>query len=93
MKHEALAQEIYEQEDILCELSPYILTGEEALKLHPIYYDLVEHYFIIYDPDGLIAHYQFDQKNLIPVGSTESAAEQYVGMQLINIGYPGGVNL
>ena len=37
MRHEVLAQAIFEQEEILCELSPYILSREEALKIHPIY--------------------------------------------------------
>ncbi|MCL6611614.1 MAG: nucleotidyltransferase domain-containing protein [Peptococcaceae bacterium] len=54
MKHEGLAQKLYEQEDILVDLSPYILTREEALKVHPLYFDLVEHHFIIYDPDHII---------------------------------------
>lgn len=55
MKHEALAQELYEREDVSCELSPYILTREEALRLQPVYYDLAEHCLVIYDPEGLIA--------------------------------------
>ncbi|MBC7105270.1 MAG: nucleotidyltransferase domain-containing protein, partial [Firmicutes bacterium] len=55
MKHEPLAQELYEREDLSCELSPYILTRQEALKLHPIYYDLAEHCVVICDPEGLIA--------------------------------------
>ncbi|WP_313885464.1 nucleotidyltransferase domain-containing protein [Desulfallas sp. Bu1-1] len=54
MKHEKIAQKLYEQEDILIELSPYILTREEALKVHPIYFDLVEHHHIIYDPENII---------------------------------------
>jgi len=55
MKCEPLAQEIYAEEDILCELSPYILSREEALKMQPVYYDLAEHHMIVYDPAGLIA--------------------------------------
>lgn len=55
MKHEVLAQKLYEQEDIHLELSPYILTRAEALKMHPLYFDLVEHHCIIYDPDHIIA--------------------------------------
>lgn len=56
MKYEVLAQALYEEADILCELSPYILSREEAMKMQPIYYDLVENHLIIYDPAGLIAH-------------------------------------
>ncbi|BAF58617.1 hypothetical membrane protein [Pelotomaculum thermopropionicum SI] len=55
MKYEHLAQEIYEKDDILCELSPYILSRDEALRLQPLYYDLVQHHLVVYDPEGLIA--------------------------------------
>lgn len=55
MKHEKLAQKLYEQEDIFIELSPYILSREEALKVHPIYFDLVEYHHLIYDPEHIIA--------------------------------------
>lgn len=54
MKYEELAQELYERDDILCELSPYILTRQEALKLQPIYYDLAEHHVVLYDPEGVL---------------------------------------
>lgn len=54
MKHEKLAQKLYEQEDVFIELSPYILTREEAMKVHPIYFDLVEYNYIIYDPENII---------------------------------------
>jgi len=56
MKHDALAQELYEQEGVLCELSPYILMKDEARFVHPIYYDLVEHHVIVHDPHGLLDH-------------------------------------
>ncbi len=55
MAHEGTAQALYEQEDILIELSPYILTREEAKKVHPVYFDLVEHNCVVYDPDGIIS--------------------------------------
>lgn len=94
MKHEALAQELYEQEEILCELSPYILTREEALKLQPIYYDLVEHHLILYDPEGLIARI---------IGSTRKLLERLEGRKtshsntwewsLEKTGFPGGIDL
>jgi predicted nucleotidyltransferase len=54
MKHEPLAQELYEEEDLLCELSPYILSRKEALKMQPVYFDLADNHLIIYDPAGLI---------------------------------------
>lgn len=94
MKHESLAQEIYEQEDILCELSPYILTREEALKLHPIYYDLVEHHFVIYDPASLIARIiQETRKILRQSGARKVRRNNTWEWQTVNIGYPGGINL
>jgi hypothetical protein len=62
---ESLAQELYEEEDILCELSPYILSKEESLKFQPIYFDLVEHNKIVYDPEGIISHIIESTKNLM----------------------------
>ena len=55
MKHEALAQKMYEEEGISCDLSPYILSRTEALTLQPVYYDLADHHIIVYDPEGLLA--------------------------------------
>jgi len=55
MKHELLAQEIFEKEEILYELSPYILGTNEALKMQPIYYDLIENHIIIYDSVQIIS--------------------------------------
>ncbi|HHW01862.1 MAG TPA: nucleotidyltransferase domain-containing protein [Thermoanaerobacterales bacterium] len=62
---ESLAQQLYEEEDILCELSPYILSKEESLKFHPIYFDLVEHNKVVYDPEGIISHIIESTKNLM----------------------------
>ncbi|HHV61198.1 MAG TPA: nucleotidyltransferase domain-containing protein [Firmicutes bacterium] len=56
LKHEDLAQRLYDEEDILCELSPYILTETEALKVQPIYFDLVAHHIVVSDPKGIIGH-------------------------------------
>ncbi len=53
---ESFAQGLYEEDDILCELSPYILSKEESLRFQPIYFDLVEHNRIVYDSQGIIAH-------------------------------------
>ncbi len=55
MKHEKLAQELYEQDGILCDLSPYILSRSEAAYVQLIYYDFVEHHVIVSDPFNLIA--------------------------------------
>ncbi|WP_422444838.1 nucleotidyltransferase family protein [Thermoanaerobacterium sp. DL9XJH110] len=62
---ESLAQKLYEEEDILCELSPYILSKEESLKFHPIYFDLVEYNKVVYDPEGIISHIIESTKNLM----------------------------
>ncbi len=56
LKHESLAQELYEQEGIICEISPYILMRQEAHVVHPVYYDLASHHVIVHDPYGLIGH-------------------------------------
>lgn len=62
---EFLAQELYEEEEIFCELSPYILSKEESLKFQPLYFDLVEHNKIVYDPEGIIYHIIESTKNLM----------------------------
>ncbi|SHJ23332.1 nucleotidyltransferase domain-containing protein [Desulfofundulus thermosubterraneus] len=94
MKHESLAQELYEQEDILCELSPYILTREEALKLHPIYYDLVGHHLIIYDPAGLIARIISATANILAQsGARKVRRSNTWEWQAENLGFPGGIDL
>jgi len=53
-KYEELAQEIYEEEDIYCEVSPYILTVEEALMFQPVYFDFAEHHLIVFDGEGIL---------------------------------------
>lgn len=94
MKHEDLAQELYEKEELFCELSPYILSRAEALKLQPIYYDLVEHHLILYDPEGLIARIIDSTKKLL-----ESSEARKTGCgntwewSLEKIGFPGGFDL
>ncbi|NPV52020.1 MAG: nucleotidyltransferase domain-containing protein [Firmicutes bacterium] len=55
LKHEHLAQRLYDEEDILCELSPYILREAEALRVQPIYFDLVSHHVVVSDPKGIVA--------------------------------------
>jgi predicted nucleotidyltransferase len=77
MKHDAMAQELYEQEGILCEPSPYILMRDEAWFVHPIYYDLVEHHVIVHDPHRLMdrivrsvkAHLAASEARKEPVGT------------------------
>lgn len=54
MKHEQLAQRLYTQEEIFCELSPYILTEAEALTVQPIYYDFVTYHIVVADPKQIV---------------------------------------
>ncbi len=54
MKHDAEAQQLFSEQGISCELSPYIITEDEALMMQPIYYDLVTHNVVVWDPEGLI---------------------------------------
>lgn len=94
MKHEALAQELYEQEEILCELSPYILTREEALKLQPIYYDLVKHHLILYDPEGLIARIIGSTRKLLEQSEARKTSRSNTWeWSLEKIGFPRGIDL
>lgn len=94
MKHEALAQELYEEEEILCELSPYILTRKEALKLQPIYYDLVNHHLIIYDPEGLIARIIDATRRLLESSqATRTNCGNNWEWSLEKLGFPGGIDL
>ncbi|MCX7668327.1 MAG: nucleotidyltransferase domain-containing protein [Atribacterota bacterium] len=55
---ELLTQKLYE-EDIFCEISPYILSRDEAFTFQPIYFDLCEYHMVVFDPKsifpGLIA--------------------------------------
>ena len=94
IKHEPLAQEIFEQEDIFCELSPYILTGDEALKIHPIYYDLVKHHLIIFDPENLINRIITSTGKIL----TQCEAQKVRGnnsweWQTVKLGFLGGIDL
>lgn len=54
MKHDDLAQRLFREEGLSCELSPYIVTETEALMMQPIYYDLVTDHVIVWDPEGII---------------------------------------
>lgn len=94
MKHEALAQKMYEQEGISCDLSPYILAREEALKLQPIYYDLVEHHVIVYDPQSLLARIIEATRNFL---AQAGAKKEWHGntweWSTEKVGFPGGVRL
>lgn len=94
MKHEPLAQEIYEQDEILCDLSPYIVTREEALKLQPVYYDLVQDHLIIYDPDGLIMYIINSTQHILQQAEAGKARHANTWeWQTAKIGFPGGMNL
>lgn len=94
MKHEMLAQIIYEREEIICELSPYILTGDEALKMQPIYFDLVEHHLIIFDPAFIIGRIiSSTRKILIQSGAQKVRRNNTWEWQTGKIGFPGGIDL
>ncbi|ADL07083.1 nucleotidyltransferase domain-containing protein [Thermosediminibacter oceani] len=71
LAHESLGQQLYEEEDILCELSPYILSKEEALKFQPVYFDLTEHNKILFDPEGIISRI-YGAEDFIPTEEYES---------------------
>ncbi|NSW76358.1 MAG: nucleotidyltransferase domain-containing protein [Candidatus Atribacteria bacterium] len=49
---EWLAQKLY-GENIFCELSPYILSRDEAFTFQPIYFDLCEHHVVVVDPKNI----------------------------------------
>ena len=54
MKHDDLAQQLFREQGLSCELSPYIVTEVEALVMQPIYYDLVTHRVVVWDPKGIV---------------------------------------
>ncbi len=94
MKHELLAQDLYEQEDILCELSPYILSREEAFRMQPIYFDLAEHHLIIYDQDGLTTRIIEASKELIQrSGARRVRHGNTWEWQAVGSGFLGGISL
>lgn len=94
MRHEERAQKLYEQEDIFIELSPYILTREEALKVHPIYFDLVEHNSVIYDPENIIARIIDSTASLLEKsGARKERINNTWEWQTGNMGFLGGMDL
>ena len=50
-----LAVRLQVDEGISAELSPYLLTEEEAGFFQPIYVDLAEHHVVLADPRGFLA--------------------------------------
>jgi len=94
MKHEQLAQTLYEQEDIFIELSPYILTRKEALKVHPIYFDLVEHNFVICDQEKIITRIINSTANLLrKSGARKSQTNNTWEWNTGKVGFLGGIDL
>ncbi len=94
MKHELLAQEIFEKEEILCELSPYILGTNEALKMQPIYYDLIENHIIIYDSVQIISRIIKSTKRiLVESGARKVRRNNTWEWQTEKIGFTGGMEL
>ncbi|AGL00516.1 putative nucleotidyltransferase [Desulfoscipio gibsoniae DSM 7213] len=94
MKHEKLAQTLYEQKDVFIELSPYILTREEALKVHPIYFDLIEHNYVIYDPENMIDRIINSAANLLEKsGARKSRTNNTWEWDTGKMGFLGGMDL
>lgn len=94
MKHERLAQEIFEQEDILVELSPYILGRNEALKMQPIYYDLVEEHVVVYDPERIISRIIASTKRILAAsGARKVRRNNTWEWQTGKSGFIGGMDL
>lgn len=56
MKHDDEAQQLFREQGLLCELSPYILSKPESLLVQPIYYDLVADNVIVWDPQDVLAY-------------------------------------
>lgn len=55
MIHDKDAQELFNEENLSCEISPYILTESEARRAQPIYYDLVNHSVIVSDRHEIVS--------------------------------------
>ncbi|WP_148867187.1 nucleotidyltransferase domain-containing protein [Thermosediminibacter litoriperuensis] len=92
--HESLGQQLYEEEDILCELSPYILSKEEALKFQPVYFDLTEHSKILFDPEGIICRIIESTKNLMDrYGARKSEFGNFWEWETEKRGFIGGTKL
>jgi len=62
--------------------------------MHPVYYDLVEHNLIIYDPAGLIARIiDSTRKILLQSESRKVRQNNTWEWQTLKIGFPGEVDL
>ncbi len=90
-KHERLAQEIYEEEDIYCDVSPYILTVEEALMFQPVYFDFAEHHLIIFDGEGILERVISSVKKLMhAAGARKTPYGNRWGWETTEYGFLGG---
>lgn len=67
MNIEKLSQKLYERDEIYCEISPYILTLEEALFFNPIYADMVDHFVILSDRYYYITRILSSTKKLLGI--------------------------
>jgi len=91
---EPLGQQLYENEDILCELSPYILEKEESLKFQPIYFDLAEHNKILFDPEGIISRIIKSTKSLMKeYGAKKSVLGNFWEWKIESGKFLGGTEL
>ena len=94
IKHEHIAQKLYEDEEINCDLSPYILSYDEALKLQPIYFDLVEHNIIIFDPKKIISRIIDSTKDIIYKSNAKKTSYgNFFEWNFEDVGFLGGSNL
>lgn len=89
MRHEMMAQQLYANEGISVELSPYLLTESEALKLQPIYFDLIEHLHVIHDPYGIIARIVQSTSRLLKEKGARRRRETTPGSGKLHIFWEG----
>jgi len=94
MPTEALGQALYQQDGILCEPSPYILTEEEARTMQPIYYDLVEHHVIVADTADFLATVLAAARAWMQSVDARCVRRNNTNeWQTKRVGFPGGVRL
>lgn len=91
---EPLGQELYEKDDIFCELSPYILEKKESLMFHPIYLDLAEHNKILFDREGIISRIIKSTKSLMKQhGAKKSELSNFWEWKVESGKFLGGIEL
>ncbi len=92
MPLEPEAQKLFENDFILCELSPYILTCNEAMHFQTIYSDFVDSHILVYDPDKYLERIIAATKQLLlDVNATKLRRNNSWEWQFTR--YLGGVTL